>query len=616
MTTMAGNTINPLLDTIEHYFGLGDSDAEELLEELEHLTVRGGDWLFRQGDASDSLFFLVRGRLQVWVEPEGRDDEQDARMVGEITPGDSVGEIGLLTGGARTASIRAIRDSQLVKMDRDAFQKFAARHNNLVIQLAGSIARRLTERTKVGSSSARNLSTVALLPITDAPWLDEFLEGMSAELGKRVRNIFLSSQILERLGAPDHSLVASGEISDALRHWLDAVETDHQLTIYVADRENSAWSRLCLRQSDMVMLLADAGEDSRAKEWEQQLLRTGHASSARRALLLRHPEPEGPISGTAAWLENRDVDFHLHLRAGHPDEFGRPARILTGSAIGLVLGGGAARGFAEVGAYRALCEAGVSIDWIGGTSIGGIIGAGIALDRGPDFVTQNSRDAFVKGKPFGDYTLPVLSLIRGKRMEHLTQEYLGGEIEDLPIPFFCVSTFLDSGELHVHERGSLWRSLRATAALPGLLAPAVIDRRLAVDGAVVNNLPVDIMRQKPVGQVNAIDVSSQRTYTVDYTELPSPWAVLRDRLAPGKRKYRVPGVISVLMKSAEIGTAAKMRDLAADADLLLRPPVQKFGLTDVDSFDEIVEAGYQYARVELPRWLSLDEKALPRIDTD
>ncbi len=613
---MRGEKRNPLLDTIERYFGLGDEDAEDLLEELEHLTVRGGEWLFRQGDASDSLFFLVRGRLQVWVEPEGRDDAQEARMVGEVTPGDSVGEIGLLTGSARSASIRAIRDSQLVKMDRDAFEEFAAKHKNLVIQLAGSIACRLTERTKIGSSSARNLSTLALLPITDAPWLEEFVEGLSAELDKRARNLCLSSQNLGRLGAPDHSLAASGEISDALRHWLDAVENDHQLTIYVADPENSAWSRLCLRQSDMVMLLADAQADSRREQWEEQLLQTGNTSTARRALLLRHSEHDGPFTGTAAWLEDRDVDFHLHLRAGHPDEFGRPARILTGDAVGLVLGGGAARGFAEVGAYRALCEAGVSIDWVGGTSIGGIIGAAIALDRGPDFVTENSRDAFVKGKPFGDYTLPVLSLIRGKRMERLTREHLQGDIEDLPIPFFCVSTLLDSGELHVHERGSLWRSLRATAALPGLLAPAVIDNRLAVDGAVVNNLPVDIMRQKPIGRVIAIDVSSRRRYTVDYTELPSPWAVLRDRLMPGRRKYRVPGVISVLMKSAEIGTAAKVRELAADADLLLRPPVHKFGLTDVDSFDAIVEAGYQDTRAQLPRWLSLDEKAMPRIAAD
>ncbi len=605
---MQGTDGNKMLDTIEHYFGIADSDAESLLEELESLTVKGGDWLFRQGDTSDALFFLVRGRLQVWVEPDSHMTEQEARMVGEVTPGDSVGEIGLLTGSSRSASIRAIRDSQLLKMDRKAFERFAVDHSNLVVQLAGSIARRLTERTRIGSSSARNLSTVALLPITDTPWLDEFLRGLSTELNKRATTLCIASDSLARLGAPDSSLASEGTISDSLRQWLDAVEADHQLVIYVADKKDSAWSRLCLRQSDMVMLLADAEQDPGAQEWETQLLQNGNGSTARRALLLRHPKSEGLITGTAAWLDGRNVDFHLHLRAGHTDEYGRLSRMITGDSVGLVLGGGAARGFAEVGAYRALCEAGITIDWVGGTSIGGIIGAAIALDRDPDFVTKNTREAFVEGKPFGDYTLPLLSLIRGKRMERLTQEHLQGEIEDLPIPFFCVSTLLDSGELYIHERGSLWRALRATAALPGLLAPAVVNNRLVVDGAVVNNLPVDIMRQKPIGRVIAIDVSSRRTYTVDYDDIPSPWAVLRDRLIPGKRKYRVPGVISVLMKSAEIGTAAKMRELAADADLLLRPPVDKFGLTDVSAFDKIVEAGYRDAQTQLTQWLSRDEK--------
>lgn len=609
---MPGEKRNKMLAIIEHYFGLGDSDAESLLEELEPVTVRGGDWLFRQGDASDALFFLVRGRLQVWVEPESREAEQDARMVGEVTPGDSVGEIGLLTESPRSASIRAIRDSQLLKMDRNAFERFAVDHGSLVVQLAGSIARRLTERTKIGSSSARNLSTVALLPVTDTPWLGAFLEGLSDELNKRISALCITSEGLDRLGAPDSRQVEKGAISDALRHWLDAVETDHQLIVYVADSEDSAWSRLCLRQSDLVMLLADAGQDPRAKPWEKRLLQGDQSSAARRALLLRHPDKDAPIAGTNTWLRDRDVEFHLHLRAGHAEEFGRLARIMTGQSVGLVLGGGAARGFAEVGVYRALCEAGITVDWIGGTSIGGIIGAAIALDRGPEFVTENSRDAFVKGKPFGDYTLPILSLIRGKRMERLTKEYLQGEIEDLPIPFFCVSTLLDSGELCIHERGSLWRALRATAALPGLLAPAVFNKRLVVDGAVVNNLPVDIMRKKPVGPIIAVDVSSRRTYTVDYSELPSPWAVVRDRLLPGKNKYRVPGVISVLMKSAEIGTASKIREQARDADLLLRPPVHKFGLTDIDSFDEIVEAGYADAKVQLARWLSQEEKQTPR----
>ena len=110
----------------------------------------------------------------------------------------------------------------------------------------------------------------------------------------------------------------------------------------------------------------------------------------------------------------------------------------------------------------------------------------------------------------------------------------------------------------------------------------------------------------------AVDVSTRKTYKVDYDELPSPWRVLSSRFLPGTRRYRVPGVISVLMKSAEIGTAARMRELGDSADLLLRPPVSEFGLTDIRSFDRIVQTGYEHARERIAKWMSADERAMPR----
>jgi predicted acylesterase/phospholipase RssA len=601
-----------LFDIVERYFGIGAEDAKAFIDEFTAQNVAGGHWLFRQGEHADALYFLVRGRLQVWIEPDAGKEDQESRLVGEITPGECVGEIGLLTGGVRTAGIRAIRDSQLLKLDRQAFEHFAVKHPNLVMQLAGSIARRLTERTRHAPDASRNLTTIALLPLDKNDWLPDFCERLTGELRRRVSTLCLTSDSLGKCGAPVDSVSAEEAIPDSLRHWLDDQENEHRLLLYVADPGDTSWSRFCLRQSDIVFLLADAERDAGRRDWEKKLLDAGDAATARRALLLRHSASDARIENTLAWLTPRDVKFHLHLRAGHRDESGRISRVLLGDAIGLVLGGGAARGFAEIGAYRAIYESGVPIDWVGGTSIGGIIGAAIAKNLGPDYVLEASREAFVVGKPFGDYTLPLISLLRGKRMERLTQKHLHGEIEDLPTPFFCVSTMLDSGDLHIHERGPIWQALRATAALPGMLPPAVIQRRLVVDGAVINNLPVDIMRDKVVGRVIAIDVSSRRTYTVDYDEIPSPWALIAGRLLPGRKRYRVPGVISVLMKSAEIGTAAKMRELAASADLLLRPPVDQFGITDVNSFDKIVQAGYDYTREHLDKWLSADEKAVSR----
>ena len=124
-----------------------------------------------------------------------------------------------------------------------------------------------------------------------------------------------------------------------------------------------------------------------------------------------------------------------------------------------------------------------------------------------------------------------------------------------------------------------------------------------IDGSVLNSMPVDIMLQKPVGKIIAIDLSSHKSYEVDYESIPSPWAILAGRYLPFFRKYRVPALATTILKATEIGTQMQVRESGKQADLLLRPPVRQFGLTDVKAFEKIVETGYQYARSELGRWL-------------
>jgi predicted acylesterase/phospholipase RssA len=378
---------------------------------------------------------------------------------------------------------------------------------------------------------------------------------------------------------------------------LDEQERRHRFVLYRADAAATPWTKLCLRQADIILLLADATMPASQRHWERELLKGVSAPVARQVLVLCHPGDE--IRGTRAWLEEREPDFHLHVRASKPADVSRIVRVLAGEAVGLVLGAGAARGFAQIGVYRALVEAGIPIDWVGGTSIGGIMAAAIALDRSPDDVTGQVREAFVGGKPFGDLTVPVMSLLRGRRMERLLKAQLDMQIEDLPTPYFCVSSMLDGTRTNVHERGSLIDALRASAALPGMLPPVVVDGRLAIDGSVINSLPVDIMKEKLVGKVIAVDLSSRRDYLVDYDELPSPWAVLRGRLLPFARRHRVPGLASTLLKATEIGTMARTKELCKQADLLLQPPVGGFSMTEVKGFDRIVQVGYDHTREKL-----------------
>ena len=335
---------------------------------------------------------------------------------------------------------------------------------------------------------------------------------------------------------------------------------------------------------------------------EAALVADTRATNARRMLVLLQPSSDIPIAGTAAWLGPRRLNFHLHVRADEPDDVERVARTLSGTAIGLVLAGGAARGFAHLGLHKAMREVGIAIDWIGGTSIGAIMGAAIATGWTPEHAIDIGRAGFTHRNPFGDYTIPLISLVRGRRMERALAKHLPGKIEDMPLPFFAVSCNLDSGVINLHESGPVRHALRASAALPGVMPPAVIAGQLAIDGAVLNNMPVDIMQTKPVGRIIAVDLASQKTYHVPYESMPSPWAVLRGRLLPFLHQYRVPSLTTLMLKATELGTMARVRELGKRADLLLQPPVRQFGMMNIKDYDKIVDAGYRYGMDVLPDW--------------
>jgi predicted acylesterase/phospholipase RssA/CRP-like cAMP-binding protein len=584
---------------VDDYFDM--PVPEKTFKEFEICEVAGGDWLFRQGDEGSALYLLVRGRLHVFRE---KPEPTPPQLLGEVVPGESVGEAGILSGQKRSASIRAIRDSLLIRISRKSFETLSASHPELIMKLASHVSRLLqSSHAGPGAAAARRLSSITLLPLTDSVRSKEFCRSLAASLEGFGQTLTLSASNLHDAGAPAGLTDGSEAIPAALQFWVHQQETQNRFLVYQCEANDSPWTRFAMRQSDLVVFIAEAQDDATLPEWEARLQAGKGAATGRQALVLLQASADTPISGTSRWLNDRRADFHLHVRNDKPDDIQRVARVISGNALGLVFGGGGARGFAHLGVYKALLELGITVDWVGGSSIGSIFGAPVAADWPYDKAYAIARHSFVKVKPFSDYTLPVAALIRGRRMERELEAHQGFQIEDMPIPFFCISSVLDSGELHLHESGKLSSALRASAALPGVIPPAVVDRRLHIDGAVLNSLPVDIMMQKPVGRIIAVDLSSYKSYEVDYPAIPSPWAILAGRLLPFRRKYRVPSLSTTMLKATEIGTQQRVRAAGQQADLLLRPPVRQFGLTNVEAFDQIVDTGYQYAKSELQKWL-------------
>ncbi len=589
-----------LEDAVKHHFGVPDREtASMILAALEPRVCRGGAWLFRQGDQGDALYLVARGLLQTWIDSPESGGQQ---MIAEISPGEIVGEIGLLAGGQRSAGIRAVRDSLLLRMDAAAFDKLAQQRPELVRHIAGGVAARLRDRTAGTAPAKRSIRSIAVVPLDGAPSVETLMSRLLADLSGEGPTLLLTAARMRALGAPDVPVDTRHEISPAMVDWLAGQEDQHRFMVYLADSDASSWSDLAVRHADLILLVANAAGDPARRPWESVLLDDADGPVARRALVLMRDGAPETLSGTAPWLRARTLDFHLHLRAGVPGDFARLTRILAGTAVGLVLGGGAARGFAHLGVCRALAEAAIPVDWVGGASIGAAMGASIAQAGPMDELLAAARRAFVDGKPFSDVTFPVISLLRGRRMQRLIDTYLTGDIEDLPLPFFCVSSNLGQGTLRVHDRGPLGPAVRASASLPGVFPPAVVDGHLAIDGGILDNLPVDLMRRRPVGTVIAVDVTSRNNYAVEYAAVPSSWAVLAGRFLPFARRYRVPSFMSLVLKAAEIGTMASVRAAGLRADLLVRPPVSRFSLTDVKSFDAIVAVGYEEARRAIAAW--------------
>lgn len=263
------------------------------------------------------------------------------------------------------------------------------------------------------------------------------------------------------------------------------------------------WSLRCLRMADRILLLADATATPAVSLSETRYLAgEGRVTEAEQVLVLLHHASLGVPSQTLRWLAQRPAGTlagHLHVRYDDDRDLARLARVQSGRAIGLVFGGGGVRSLAHLGVYKALREFDIEVDFVGGTGMGAVMGALVALDRPADELIAYARE-FFGANPTGDISLlPLTSLIKGRLLKEALEELsksLAGEnagIEDTWKTFFCVASNYSKACETVLVSGNLAKSIRASCAVPGLLPPVPIGGDLMVDGGAFNNFPTDIM---------------------------------------------------------------------------------------------------------------------------
>jgi NTE family protein len=554
-------SVTPLFDDVD--------EATRALAAARATTVgwHRGEVLAQQGEHADAFYILLDGSVEVEIVRDGREEE----FVDVLGRGDCIGDMALLLGSARTATVRALKDCRAIRFSAADFDWLLAAAPAFGTELARTIGRRLERTTH--RIRRRPIERIALLAAT--PALD--LRPLRADLAEVLR-------------APGGRLPAGLPPPEAVA--ITAVSWD----LGVAPADLSAEARAALQHADAILLVGDAGAPPPAGRLGAVAdLVAGLRPHPRLDLVLLHRSAP-PHRGTAAWLgDARPTAWH-HVRLGSRADLARLARRVVGSAVGLALSGGGARGFAHIGVLRALAEAGTPVDVVGGASMGAIVAAQHAIGLGPDEMAAVMRRSYLDRRGVRDLAIPWVAVRTGAATDAVLRQMVGDvRIEDLAVPFFCVSSDLVAATTVVHETGPLWQALRASCSLPGLVPPVRSRGRFLIDGGLLDNLPVDVMRERCSGSVIASDVSVAVDPMV-------PAVPPRRRLGVLAPPADLPGIYQILLRTVQLASVRDSREHDTPADLALRPPVEDVGMGDFARLDECVARGRAHTREELLRW--------------
>lgn len=583
-------------------------DQQEIWSTAKVRHLLRGETLIVQNTPAEAVFLVVSGRFEICVKGQ-------TAAVAEIGVGEPIGEIAFFAGGLRTATAIAMRDSIVLELDRPSFEEIVHRVPGVYDRLLASLAQRLAETTTrvTGHTRVSAARTITLVPAGHRPIPHEFFFKFRAAFAGLGKCLFLTCADIEErfpnLTLDDGSVV----------NWLNAIESGHDLIVYLADDEPTDWTRKAIRQADQLVLLAYGAPSPRLNQAEEIGLAL-HPRSHRR--LVRIHDRRAPFTTrTDEWLRDRQVAMYHHVSLEDDRDFKRLYRFVTGRAVGFVAGGGGGFGPAHVGIFKAFQERGVEFDMFGGASVGAAVLAGFAQLFTPAELDVALDDIFVTSRGFKRRTFPRYSLLDHTAFDNaLRRQCRGAYIEDLWIPYFAVATDVDrAGEsLYVIRQGPLWKAVRASCSIPAVLPPMFTDDgRMLVDGGVVDNIPLDSMKALKSGPnlVVYFDLPPAKPHTVVYESIPGRWELLGKLLNPFAREKlpNVPGPVSVLRRCLVVHQSPSLLPMGPLDLILTPPPFPGSSFLNFDRHSDVFEAAYNWCSIQLDRLAAEPNQALEAI---
>jgi predicted acylesterase/phospholipase RssA len=527
-------------------------------------------------------------------------DGPESRAINTLTRGAVLGELALLSDSVRSASIRALRDTEVLKIGKAQFDSLLHSEPGLALSLARVLSGQLqASRTMPPARRARPV-TIVLRAVGPGLPLMELADELSRAMCE-----WGSVAVLYpgETGTASSGHESRAEAVARFGPLVERCELDHDHVIMVcgSDQQSSAWDEFCMSHADRA--LAVVGD---AAQHEQQDGAAGEEGWVARLqgcdLVGFGVQPgSGALTSWIAGLEPAST-FAIAEGADRGSDVARMARRLAGRSVGIVLSGGGARAFAHLGVLEVLLDAGMPVDRVGGVSMGAFIGGLLAAGHDSGGIDAVCYEEWVRRNPINDYTVPRSSLIKGQKAEAMLERVFGDvRLEELARPFYCASVNLRGNSLLIDRDGPMASAIGASMSLPLIGPPMRRGQSLLIDGSLLDNLPLAPMSSTGEGPVLAIDIKGG-------DERPQPAEATSTGGSPAQsaRRKRLPSLPETMARVALLSSANTDESARRHADMTIGVRVSGVGLLEFHQIDEARAAGRRAALAALgdaPQWL-------------
>lgn len=574
------------LKSCDLFQGLSEEDLLNLSSRMEQTKLSPGDVLMTEGEDSDCMYVLLSGRLMV--------KNHLGETIGQVGRGQTVGEMGLVTDAPRSATVIAIRSSVLLKLEKERFDTLWRSHPDILYEIAKITTKRL-QRTIKSVEGYSNNSNIVVVGANSTVDVGGFFEKLQDNFDDKFRY-----KILKRTNLDEDMTTAH-----MLSH-ITKLESQYDYIFYDVSGADQQWQEVCLEFADRILVLAPGGQEV---EFDQPVIgmlsKDEEFQEIRKGLVLLYDRDVVP-KNTDAWLSRMNFFRHHHVCPDKKQDMQRLLRFINGSAIGLALGGGGARVWAQIGAMKYFFDNKIPFDALAGTSAGSLNAAVISICRDFQDYVEISK-AIADATNFHEYTIPVASLLSSKSITSILKEIFGErKLEDLSKTVYCVAADIAQAREERIDRGLIWQAVRSSIAIPGVYAPVNVDGKVLVDGAVMNNLPVDVLRDhmEGLGKVIAIDISAVNQGYAEYNyPLELTWSsVLTKIIFNASEQFRAPKINDTFLQALLSASEQKANANRQLADICLKPDIANFPMLDTSHMDKLQELGLEEAKRKLANW--------------